>query len=93
MFTISTQNVKIFRSYGLSPVNQREQQDPKTTGTLSLNQAVTDQNPSNLINIITIHMPQKGKLSSSLKCIFRKTRANRILAKQCIVFKKIYYHV
>ena len=35
---------------------------------------------------ITIHMTQKWKLSSSVKCIFRKTRANRILVKQCSVF-------
>ena len=34
---------------------------------------------------ITIHMPQKWNLSSSVKCIFCKTRANRILVKQCIV--------
>ena len=34
---------------------------------------------------ITIHMPQKWNLSS-VKCILRKTRANRILVKQCIVF-------
>ena len=31
-------------------------------------------------------MPQKWNLSSSVKCIFRKTEANRILAKQCSVF-------
>ena len=35
---------------------------------------------------ITIHMPQNWNLSSSVKCIFCKTRANRILVKQCIVF-------
>ena len=35
---------------------------------------------------ITIHMPQKWNLSSSVKCIFRKTRANRILVKQYNVF-------
>ena len=34
----------------------------------------------------TIHMPQKWNLSSSEKCTFRKTRANRILVKQCIEF-------
>ena len=34
----------------------------------------------------TIHMPQKWNLSSSVKCIFRKTRANRILVKHCNVF-------
>ena len=28
---------------------------------------------------ITIHMPRKWNLSSSEKCNFRKTRANRIL--------------
>ena len=38
-----------------------------------------------ITNDITIHMPQKWSLSSSVKCIFRKTRANRILVKQCIV--------
>ena len=31
-------------------------------------------------------MPQKWILSSSVKCIFRKTRTNRILVKQCNVF-------
>ena len=31
-------------------------------------------------------MPQKWNLSSSVKCIFRKTRTNRILVKQCNVF-------
>ena len=31
-------------------------------------------------------MPQKGNLSSSVKSIFRETRANRILVKQCNVF-------
>ena len=31
-------------------------------------------------------MPQKWNLSSSVKCIFRKTRENRILVKQCNVF-------
>ena len=35
---------------------------------------------------IMIHMPQKWDLSSSVNCFFRKTRANRILVKQCIVF-------
>ena len=34
---------------------------------------------------ITIHMPQKWTLSSSVKCIFRKTRTNRILVKQSSV--------
>ena len=33
-----------------------------------------------------LHLPQKWILSSSVMCIFRKTRANRILDKQCIVF-------
>ena len=33
-----------------------------------------------------IPMPQKWNLSSSVKCIFCKTRANRILVKKCIVF-------
>ena len=37
-------------------------------------------------NLITIHMPQKWNLSSSVKCIFRKTRTNRILVKQSSVF-------
>ena len=37
-------------------------------------------------NRITIHMPQKWILSSSVKCIFRKTRRNRILVKQSSVF-------
>ena len=32
-------------------------------------------------DIITIHMPQKWILSSSLMCIIRKTRANRILVE------------
>ena len=31
-------------------------------------------------------MLQKWNLLPSVKCIFRKTRANRILVKQCIVF-------
>ena len=35
---------------------------------------------------ITIHMPQKWNLSSSVKSIFSKTRVNRILVKKCIVF-------
>ena len=35
---------------------------------------------------ITIHMPQKWILSSNVKCIFRETRANSILVKECIVF-------
>ena len=35
---------------------------------------------------ITIHMPQKWNLSSSVKCTFFKTRANRILVKKWIVF-------
>ena len=35
---------------------------------------------------ITIHMPQKWILSSTVMCIFHKTRANRILVKQCNVF-------
>ena len=35
---------------------------------------------------ITIHMAQKWTLSSSVQCIFRKTRANRFLVKQCSVF-------
>ena len=35
---------------------------------------------------ITIHMPQKWILSSSVKCIFRKTRTNRILVKLSSVF-------
>ena len=35
---------------------------------------------------ITIHMPQMWNLSSSVKWIFRKTRTNRILVKQCNVF-------
>ena len=38
------------------------------------------------LDVITIHMPQKWILSSSVKCIFRKTRTNRILVKQCNVF-------
>ena len=33
-----------------------------------------------------IHMPQKWNLSSYVKCIYCKTRANRILVKKCIVF-------
>ena len=33
----------------------------------------------------TIHMPQKWK-SSSVKCIFRKTRANRVLVEEFFVF-------
>ena len=37
-------------------------------------------------DFITIHMPQKWNISSSVNCIFRKTRANRILVKQCTVF-------
>ena len=36
--------------------------------------------------LFTMDMPQKWNLSSSVKCIFRETRANRILVKQCIVF-------
>ena len=42
---------------------------------------------------ITMHMPLYEMcriyilhLSSSVECIFRKTRANRIVVKQCIVF-------
>ena len=35
---------------------------------------------------ITIHMPQKWSLSSSVMCIIRKTRTNRILVKQCNMF-------
>ena len=35
---------------------------------------------------ITIHMPQKWILSSSVMRIFRKMRVNRIIVKQCIVF-------
>ena len=31
-------------------------------------------------------MPQKWILTSSVKCIFRKTRMNCILVKQCNVF-------
>ena len=31
-------------------------------------------------------MPQKWSLSSSVMCIIRKTRTNRILVKQCNVF-------
>ena len=38
------------------------------------------------VHNITIHMPQKWNLSSRVKCIFRKTRANRNLAKQHILF-------
>ena len=38
------------------------------------------------VMIITIHMLQKWRLTSTVKCIFRKTRANRILVKQCIVY-------
>ena len=34
---------------------------------------------------VTIHMPQKWNLSSSINCIFRETRANRILVKQFTV--------
>ena len=37
-------------------------------------------------NLITIHMPKQWNLSSSVKCIFSKTRMNRILVKQCNVF-------
>ena len=33
---------------------------------------------------ITIHMPQKWILSSSLKCFFRKTSANVILVRLCV---------
>ena len=39
-----------------------------------------------LSSLITIRYGQEWNLSSSVKCIFRKTRANRILVKQCIVF-------
>ena len=35
---------------------------------------------------ITIHMPQKWNFLSRVKCIFRKTTANRILVKQWSVF-------
>ena len=35
---------------------------------------------------ITIHMPQKWIIPSSVMSIFRKTRVNRILVKQCIGF-------
>ena len=35
---------------------------------------------------ITIQMPKKWNLSSSVKCIFCKKRANRFLVKKCIVF-------
>ena len=31
-------------------------------------------------------MPQEWNLSTSVKCIFCKTRTNRILVKQCNVF-------
>ena len=38
------------------------------------------------ICFITIQMPQKWNLSSSLKSIFRETRAKRFLVKEFIVF-------
>ena len=42
--------------------------------------------PTSFVMHITIHMPQKWNLSSSVKCIFCRTRENRILVKMCIVF-------
>ena len=41
-------------------------------------------NTIKLLQNNTIHMPQKWNLSS-VNCIFRKTRVNRILVKQCVV--------
>ena len=38
---------------------------------------------------IRIHMPQKWNLSSSVKCIFCKTRANRILVKKHRVHREL----
>ena len=58
----------------------------KQTKSHDYSQLFSRKAPTKKTSVITIHMPQKWILSSSVKCLFRKTRTNRILVKQSSVF-------